>query len=59
MQQVTCKMVWSFSFGCPVSTVSILGALQRQAALQGAFVKIANFINFKGFLVEFLENRRA
>ena len=38
----------------------MLGALQRQAVLQGAFVKIADFIiRFKGFLVEFLENRRS
>ena len=27
--------------------------------LQGAFVKIGDFIKFKGFLVEFLENRRS
>ena len=36
----------------------ILGALQRQAVVQGAFVKIGDFVKFKGFLVEFLENRR-
>ena len=36
----------------------ILGALYRQAVLQGAFVKIGGLIKFKGFLyVEFLENR--
>ena len=29
--------------------VSILGALQRQAVLQGAFVKIVDFIKFEGF----------
>ena len=26
---------------------------------EGAFVKIGDFIKFKGFLVEFLENRRS
>ena len=40
-----------FDIGFPdltlFSTVSILGALQRQAVLQGAFVKIADFIKFK------------
>ena len=41
------------------STVCILGALQRQVDLQGAFVKIGDFIKFQGFLVEFLENRRS
>ena len=41
------------------STVCILGALQRQVDLQGVFVKIGDFIKFKGFLVEFLENRRS
>ena len=41
------------------SKVCIPGALQRQAVLQGAFVKIVDFIKFKGFLVEFLENRRS
>ena len=39
--------------------MSILGALQRQVVLQGAFVKIRDFIKFKGFLVEFLENKRS
>ena len=38
------------------STVCKLGALQRYVDLQGAFVKIGEF---KGFLVEFLENRRS
>ena len=41
------------------STVYILGALQRQVVLQGVFVKIGDFIKFKGFLVELLENRRS
>ena len=41
------------------STVCILGALQRQAALQGASVNIADFIQFKGCLVGFLQNRRS
>ena len=41
------------------STVCILGALKRQVDLQGAFVKIGDFIKFKGFLVEFLESRRS
>ena len=41
------------------STVCILGALYRQGVLQGAFVKIGDFIKFKGFLVYFLENRRS
>ena len=41
------------------STVGILGALQRQVDLQGVFVKIGDFIKFKGSLVEFLENRRS
>ena len=41
------------------SKVCTLGALQRQAVLQGAFVKIGDFIKFKGFLVEFLESRRS
>ena len=41
------------------STVCILGALQRQAVLQGTFVKVGDFIKFKGFLVEFIENRRS
>ena len=31
------------------STVCILGALQRQVDLQGVFVKIGDFIKFKGF----------
>ena len=35
----------------------MLGALQRQVDLQGMFVKIGDFIKFKGFLVEFLENK--
>ena len=30
-----------------------------KAVLQGAFVKIRDFIKFKGFLVEFLEHRRS
>ena len=29
------------------------------AVLQGAFVKIGDFIKFKGFLVEFPKNRRS
>ena len=41
------------------STVCLLGALYRQVDLQGVFVKIGDFIKFKGFLVEFLENRRS
>ena len=41
------------------SKVCILGALYRQVVLQGAFIKIGDFIKFKGFLVEFLENRRS
>ena len=32
------------------STVCILAALQRQVDLQGVFVKIGDFIKFKGFL---------
>ena len=32
-----------------LSTVCILGALQRQAVLQGAFVKIGDFTEFEGF----------
>ena len=39
--------------------MSILGALQRQGGLQGAFAKFGDFIKFKGFLVEFLENGRS
>ena len=31
----------------------------RQAALQGVFVKIGDFLQFRGFPVEFLENRRS
>ena len=31
----------------------------KEADLQGAFVKIGDIIKFKGFLVEFLENRRS
>ena len=31
------------------NTPDILGALQRQVVLQGAFVKIRDFIKFKGF----------
>ena len=31
----------------------------KTGGLQGAFVKIGDFIKFKGFLVEFLENRRS
>ena len=42
-----------------ISTVCILGALQRQVDLQGVFVKIGDSIKFKGFLVEFLENMRS
>ena len=34
-----------------------LGALYRQADLQGEFVNIGDFINLKGSPVEFLENR--
>ena len=33
--------------------------IERQAVLQGAFVKIGDFIRFKAFLVEFLESRRS
>ena len=43
----------------PWATVCILGALQRHVDLQGVFVKIGDFIKFKGFLVELLENRRS
>ena len=35
------------------------GALQRQVALQGVFVEIGDFIKFKGFLVEFQEDKRS
>ena len=31
----------------------------KTAVLQGAFVKIGDFIKPKGFLVEYLENRRS
>ena len=41
------------------STVCKLVSLQRQVDLQGMFVKIGDFIQSKGFLVEFLENRRS
>ena len=41
------------------SEVCILGTLQRQVDSQGVFVKIGDFIKFKGLLVEFLENRRS
>ena len=37
--------------------VCTLGALYRQVGLHGVFVKIGDFAKFKGFLVEFLENR--
>ena len=37
----------------------MLGALKRQVDLQGVFVKIGDFIKFKGLLVEFLENKRS
>ena len=37
----------------------ILGALQRPVDLQGVFVKIGDLIKFKGFLVEFLQNKRS
>ena len=33
-----------------LSTVCILGALQRQVVLQGVFVKLGDFINLKVFL---------
>ena len=36
-----------------------LGALQRHVDLQGPFIKIGDFIKLKGFLVEFIENRRS
>ena len=39
------------------STVCKLGALQRQVDLQGVFLKTSDFIEFKGSLAEFLENR--
>ena len=42
-----------------ISTVCILGALQRHVDLQGVFVKIGDVVKFKGSLVEFLENRRS
>ena len=42
-----------------ISTVCILGALWRQADLQGVFVKIGDSIRFKGFLEEFQENTRS
>ena len=36
------------------------GALQREVDLQGAFVKTGDFLlDLKGFLVEFLENKRS
>ena len=37
----------------------MLGASWKQVGLQGVFVKIGDFIKFKGCLVEFLENRRS
>ena len=33
------------------------GLLEEQLRVQGVFVKISDFITFKGFLVEFLENK--
>ena len=42
-----------------ISTACKLGALQRQVDLQGVFVKIGDFTKFKGFLVEFPENRHS
>ena len=36
-----------------------IGALWRQVDLQGVFVKIGDSIKFKGFLVDFLQNRRS
>ena len=54
------KKVWiSATKSLVYSTVCILGALQRRVDLQGVFVKIGDFLKFKGFLVEFLENRRS
>ena len=41
------------------STVLKLGALQKQVDLQGVFVKVGDLIKSKGFLAEFLENRRS
>ena len=41
------------------SAVRILGALQRQAVLQGAFVRIGDFTKFKAFLLDVLESRRS
>ena len=35
----------------------MLGALQRRVDLQGVFVKIGDFVKFKGLLVEFVENK--
>ena len=42
-----------------ISKVCMLGAMYRQGVLQWAFVKIGDFINFKGFMVESLETRRS
>ena len=50
---------WLRIISTPLSTVCKLAAFHRQVDLQGAFVKISDFIRFKGFLVEFLENRRS
>ena len=41
------------------SIVCKLHALQRHVDLPGVFVKIGDFIKFKGFLVPFIENRRS
>ena len=42
------------------STVCILGALVKTSGFtRGVCKDIGDFIEFKGFLVEFLENRRS
>ena len=51
----------------PLQILAVINSAQtrgiaktRQVDLQGAFVKIGDFLlHLKGFLVEFLENRRS
>ena len=57
VEKLTRSVLKGFFNGALFSTVCILGALQRRVDLQGVFVKIGDFIKFKGFLVEFLENK--
>ena len=51
---------WTIISETVISTVCILGALQRQVDLQGVFVNIADSIKLTGSLMaEFLQNRRS